>query len=35
MIQTTAPVIEDDMMFADGGQMLLEYVTLASRLDLD
>jgi len=23
------------MMFADGGQMLLEYVTLASRLDLD
>jgi len=24
----TAPVIEDDQMFADNGEMLLEYVTI-------
>ena len=24
--QTTAPVIEDDMLFADNGEMLLEFV---------
>lgn len=28
-IQTTAPVIEDDMMFADNGEMLLECVLFA------
>lgn len=27
--KATAPVIEDDMMFADNGEMLLEYVASA------